>query len=115
MNPDTLVSNVSQIISTDRTGAPVFKAELSCDDTGSDRVNHVNLTQTQPGAAYLFPMTVELKSDDSSFAGRPTCAPRRDRTLRGQAMFTRIEAIASPIVDYPKANQGSPRSSTSTK
>jgi hypothetical protein len=50
----------------DRTGAPVFKAALTCDTNGTQKVNHLRLTQTQPGAAYVFPLVVELRGDGSS-------------------------------------------------
>jgi hypothetical protein len=45
----------------DRTGAPVFQSQISCSNLSNDVVlNHIELTQTQPGEAYHFPLTVLL-------------------------------------------------------
>ena len=45
----------------DRTGAPVFESKISCSNLSNDVVlNHIELTQTQPGDAYQFPLTVLL-------------------------------------------------------
>jgi aminopeptidase N len=46
----------------DRTGAPVFTATLSCaTDEAGEQQTTVVLTQTQPGAAYIFPMEVAFE------------------------------------------------------
>ena len=47
----------------DRTGAPVFESKITCSKLSSDSIlNHLELTQTQPGDAYHFALTVLLSA-----------------------------------------------------
>ena len=51
----------------DRTGAPVIESKISCSKLSSDAVlNQIELTQTQPGDAYHFTLTILLSGIDST-------------------------------------------------
>ena len=54
----------------DRTGAPAFGTQLSCDGAGSKRMTRLTLTQTQPGDAYVLSMVVELTGSATALQRR---------------------------------------------
>jgi Peptidase family M1 domain len=69
----------------DQTGAPVFESKISCSKLSSDAVlNHVELTQTQPGDAYQFTLTVLLSA----------LTQRESKTLAVSDKTTITEAVA---------------------
>lgn len=70
----------------DRTGAPVFQSAISCSASPNGAVlNHIELTQTQSGDSYQFPLTVLLSGSNQS----------ETRTVTVTAKATSVEISAS--------------------
>jgi hypothetical protein len=96
----------------DRTGAPVFESTLTCNvDASGEKLNRLELIQTQPGPAYVLDMKVKLLGHVEQFqvarvrSGRTMLEVEADECFRGveldpegDLLIWRPQYAAAPVV-----------------